>query len=182
LKPVAPPATLPKTIVNALPTGAKIAQHIAAIEALLPSLQSELAAANKAGAIQLARAFVVMHRLNERMLSEEKAFKPFKNLWKETKELTVPACFEQSGVDNVPLSEGFRVGLSTRVVASIQPGQKEAAYKWLIANDYGDIIQETVNASTLSKLASELREKNKELPETEFKVADLNNTSVTKTA
>lgn len=123
---------------------------------------------------------MVLHRLNERLLSEEKALKPLKTLWKETKEITVPACFEQSGVENVPLSEGYRVGLSTRIVASMVPDRKAAAYAWLEENA-PDLIQPTVNASTLSAYAKELREGNRELPDSLFKVTDLNNTTVNRT-
>jgi len=154
---------------------------VQAIEALYVDLERQLAFAGKSGAIQLARAFVVLHRLNERMLSEDKAFKQFKSLWKVTKELTVPAAFEAAMVDSMPLSEGFRVGLSVRVVASIMPGQKEDAYNWLIDNKAGDLIQPTVNASTLSAYAKGLREKNIDLPEALFTVSDLNNTTVAKT-
>lgn len=173
---------LPKTIINALPTGAKVAALIFQIEALLPDLQKELTAANKAGPVQLARAFVVLHRINDRMLSEEKAFKPYKELWSQTKRFTVPACFEQAGVPNVPLSEGFRVGVTKpQIFASVKTGQKAAAFAWLQENGKGDLIQETLNASTLSAFAQELGEKNEELPENIFSVARLPNTSVTKT-
>lgn len=129
----------------------------------------------------LARAFVVLHRLNERMLSDEKAFKGYKEVWRNAKELRVPQSFEAAGVDSAPLSEGFRVGVTVTKRASIVPGQKEAAFVWLQDNDKADIIQPTVNASTLSSLAKDMAEKNEELPEALFKVYDQPNVSVTKT-
>ncbi len=175
------PSSLPTSLVNALPTGAEIIKHVQAIEALQEKLQRELNAAAVAGAIPLARAFVVLHRLNERMLSDEKAFKGFKALWKDVKSVIVPNCFEQSGVDSVPLSEGFRVGTSSVTYASIATGKKPEAYVWLRDHDKGDVIQETINASTLSALAREMAEKNEELPEDLFKVVPIANTSVTKT-
>lgn len=152
-----------------------------AIEALLPALVKDLGRAQKGGAVAMARAFVVFHRLNDRMLSQEKAFKPFKELYATTKEVTIPSLFEQAGIENVPLSEGFRVGTSTTIRASIKPDQKQNAYAWLEETDRRDIITEVVNASTLSALAREMREKNEDLPEEFFTVADINNTSVTKT-
>lgn len=176
-----PTSALPKSLLNALPSGVSIIKHVQAIEALYPDLVREIAAANKAGAIQLARAFVVLHRLNERMLAEKTGFKQFKALWSETKSVTVPNCFEQSGVDSLPLSEGFRVGTSSTAYASILPDKKPEAYVWLKENDKGDIIQETINSSTLSALAREMAEKNEELPDDLFKVTPLANTSVTKT-
>ncbi len=130
--------------------------------------------------MQLARAFVVMHRLAERMLSEEKAFKPIKEFYKATKELTVPACFEQAGVPNVSLDEGFRIGITVNIRASVRPGQKVAAFTWLQENEKGDLIQPTLNASTLSAFAKEMREQNFDLPDDIFNVAEMPNTSVTK--
>lgn len=176
-----PASVLPKTIINALPTGAAIAKHITAIEALLPQLEKELAAAVKAGPVQIARAFVVLHRLNDRMLSEEKAFKPYKNFYGITKAVTVPACFEQAGVPNVSLSEGFRVGVTDpQIRASVKPGCKAAAFTWLEEHGVGDLIQPTLNASTLSAFAKQLGEKNEELPDDVFNVARIPTTSVTK--
>lgn len=144
-------------------------------------MQKQLKVAERAGVVALARAFVVMHRLQERMLSEEKSFKGFRAFHKETKELTVPQALEQAGVDNVPLSEGFRIGVSENWRASIREGQKQAAFVWLRDNGKGDVIQPTINASTLSALAKELGEKNIEMPDMIFNVAQVPNTSVTKT-
>lgn len=131
--------------------------------------------------MQLARAFVVLHRLNERMLSEEKAFKPFKELWGRYKNVVVPEAFEQAGVPNISLDEGFRVGIAVRTAASVIPGKKEEAYAWLQDNGAGDLIQPTINASTLSAYAKQKGEKNEELPADIFNVALMPNTSVTKT-
>ena len=159
----------------------EVIKHVQAIEALLPKLKREMVAANDAGAIQLARAFVVLHRLQKRMLSDKEAFKDFKAFWAECNNKMCPNTFEVSGVDNVPLSEGFRVGISHRTVASILPGKKDDAYTWLLDNEKGDVIQETVNASTLAALAKEMGESNEELPEELFRVERLPYTSVTKT-
>lgn len=165
----------------ALPAGAEIAKHVAAIEALIPALEQQLKQAEKSGIATLARAFVVLHRVNERMISEEKAFKPFKVLYKNVKEVQVPTALEAAGMDSVPLSEGFRVGTSHAWRASLVPDKKVDAYIWLRANDKGDIIQSTVNASTLSALAKQMAERNEELPADLFNVAHVPNTSVTKT-
>lgn len=155
-------------------------KHVQAIEALTPDLEAQLAAALKAGPVQLARAFVVLHRLNERLLSEDKALKPLKALWGDYKNVKVPEAFEQAGVPNVPLDEGFRVGIAIRTVASIVPGKKGDAFAWLLANDARDLIQETVNASALSAFAKQKGEKNEDLPADIFNVTLMSNTSVTK--
>lgn len=122
-----------------------------------------------------------MHRINERLLSEEKALKPLKTIWGDYKNFKVPEAFEQAGIENVPLSEGYRVGITVNVRASVVPGQKEKAFAWLQDNEAGDLIQPTLNASTLSSYAKGLREQNRDLPADIFNVAEMSNTTVTKT-
>lgn len=167
-------------MINALPVGAQIMKHAQAIEALVPDLEAQLAAALKAGPVQLARAFVVLHRLNERLLSEDKALKPMRALYSDYKNVKVPEAFEQAGVPNVPLDEGFRVGIAIRTVASVIPGKKEDAFEWLAINGAPDLIQSTINASTLSAYAKQKGEKNEDLPADIFNVVLMPNTSVTK--
>lgn len=176
---------LPSSLTAALPSAGKIVAHITAIEALTVSLSDELERSAKGGAVALARAFVVLHRLHERSGRSEKSkvgvaligklFETFKNE-------RVPHAFEVEGVPNVPLSEGYRVGVSTTKRASILAGMQEGAKQWLRDNNYADIISETINASTLSSFAKNLQEDhNKELPDELFNVVDLPTTSVTKT-
>lgn len=174
---------LPKSIVEALPAAKDIHELIVKAGRLHGQLVKELTRAEKSGAIPLARAFVVLHRL---MASIEDALKPLDATFKEFKEVRVPAIFEQAGVPNVPLDEGFRVGVSAKFRASLKSeddgGDRDKAYQWLRDNDLGDLISTTVNASTLSSAAKSLMEEhNKELPSTLFNVAFVPNTSVNTT-
>lgn len=174
-------SSLPAVTISALPSAAEIIRYVQAIEALLPKVEKELGVAEKAGVIALARAFVVFHRLNERMLSNEMAFKPYRALYNNFKMLRFPQALEQSGMENVPLSEGWRVGVSMSWRASIKEGKKAEAYAWLQGSDHGDVVQETVNASTLSALAKELHEnQNIDLPPDIFNAAQVPNTTVNK--
>lgn len=175
----APPKKLPASIVNAAPTAADMMQRVMAVAKLVPALEKELMQSKKNGVIALARAFVALHRLKNRIDEE---LKPFDELFKKFKEVEMPAAFEVEGVTNVPLAEGFRVGLSHRYLASIKPGQRDQAYQWLRENNLADLITTTVNASTLSAAGKTmLEEKNQELPEDLFNRAYIPNTSVTTT-
>lgn len=174
---------LPKSIIEALPVAKDINELVVKAGRLHGQLVKELARAEKAGAIPLARAFVVLHRL---MASIEDALKPFDVTFKEFKEVRVPAIFEAAGVPNVPLDEGFRVGVSAKFRASLKSeddgGDRDKAYKWLRDNGLGDLISTTVNAGTLSSAAKNMMENdNKELPSTLFNVAFVPNTSVNTT-
>lgn len=182
-KPV--PSTLPASLIKALPTAALMIKHTAEMAKLLPKLEKELKASQAHGAIQLARSFVVFHRLVERM---KETIKPIYHddpekpgLFEQYKRKLLPEAFEIEGVKSIPLAEGFRVGTSSQYRASIKKDQKDKAYAWLRANKLGDIISSTVNASTLSSAASKMIEdENRELPEELFSVAMVPTTSVTK--
>jgi hypothetical protein len=71
-----------------------------------------------------------------------------------------------------------RVGLSTRTSASMI--DREAAMKWLRANDKGDLIIETVNAQTLGATAAGMIEAGDELPDDLFKTTVKTYTTITK--
>lgn len=177
------PAPLPGSLVKALPVASRIVRHLNEIVALLPQLRQEMAQAKDAGSVPLARAFVVLHRLHNITCSESDSwFKPLRVTFDEYKTQLLPAIFEQEGVTSVPLTEGYRIGVSYTIRASIKPQEKDRAYAWLRGNKLGDIITTTVNASTLSATARTLlEERNLELPDQLFTVANMPNTSVTKT-
>lgn len=88
----------------------------------------------------------------------------------EMKITVVPMAFGDGDSRSVTMADGGRVGLTTRTAASIRAGRKEPAYAWLRAEGHGDIISETVNASTLGSLARDLMKDLKELPEEDFNV------------
>jgi hypothetical protein len=97
----------------------------------------------------------------------------------------VPEAFLAEGIKTTTLDTQFgsyRFSIQSRWSASIQEGKKEAAYAWLKTNKHGDIIQETVNSSTLAAFAKNMAtEEGVDLPEDLFKVAQIPVTSVTKT-
>lgn len=178
--------SLPSSIVAALPVSMKIMEHILAAEKLFPQLEKELNKAEKAGSIAMARAFVVLHRMRKRIHTEDSnadsVFRPLMTMFNRYNKEVIPHMFEVEGVTNVPLAEGFRVGVSNPFYASIKPDMKTAAYAWLQQNGLADIIQSTVNASTLSAaLKVMLEEHNKEAPDEMFTAAYVPATSVTKT-
>lgn len=177
--------TLPRSLVAALPSSTIVMHHVGEIEKVMPQLEKELEAATKAGAVTLARAFVVLRKMADRMqerlkISDSgKAFGP--TIQRYSTEV-VPQVFEQAGVPHVPLDEGYRVGVSNTFRASIIGDKKVEAYAWLRDNGLPNVIAETVNASTLSAaLKSEIEEKNVEPPVDLFKYAFVPGVSITAT-
>jgi hypothetical protein len=95
------------------------------------------------------------------------------------KEKLVPEAFSREGIGSFTSKEGgYRVTVSELVRASMK--DKEQCYAWLRDHDLGDLIQETVNASTLAAAARSLMEEGKELDDDLFEVYIAPNTSVTK--
>lgn len=91
----------------------------------------------------------------------------------------VPNAFDKSGLSTLNLEEGMRVTITSFVRASMK--DKDRGYGWLRDNGAGDLIQNTVNASTLSAFAKSVMEEGRELPEELFTVFIGANTSVTAT-
>jgi hypothetical protein len=128
--------------------------------------------------IELARYFVKVRQIKDRL---EAAVKPFDAFYEELAKVRIPQVFDREGVPSITLDEGFRVTVSHKLHASIKAGQKELAHQWLKDNGLGDIVSETVNASTLAGVARTMAEENQELPESLFNQAVVANTSFNKT-
>jgi|GEM_PF-5192136 len=96
----------------------------------------------------------------------------------------IPELLAEAGVTNITVQIGdlsYRFGKSQRVNFSILPEKKETAFDWLRANGGDAIIQETVNAGTLSTFGKDfLKAKGMDLPDNLFAMSTLIYTSVTK--
>jgi hypothetical protein len=106
--------------------------------------------------------------------------KPLKEEIELTKTVRIPEAFARDKVKTLTTESGYRVTVSMNVYAGFREGQREAAYEWLRNNGMGSIIIETVNSSSLSKLARETLEAGKELPDELFNVALVPGVSKTK--
>lgn len=175
--------TLPKVTLAALPSAAKVARQIDALSESVDALFQDADQRKNSDAITMARVMVVLHRLNDKMEELHRSSSTlgkFGKAYETFRKETMPHILEAAGVTHVPLSEGFRVGMSSQVFASIKPGQKTAAYDWLRSNGLGDLITDTVNSSTLSAaLRKKIEDDNEEPPADLFGMAIINNTSVT---
>ena len=114
------------------------------------------------------KAFRALRDINENM---EEANKPIKELVEGIKKKYLPEAFEREEIKTLTADTGDRTTVNEKMFASIIAEKRPQAFQWLRDNGYGDIIQETVNASTLSAFAKTLLEtENKELPEEFFRV------------
>ena len=106
-----------------------------------------LDAVKSMGAIDQIRFFDFLRQTIE---ADEAPLKAKKALLESLKTNTIPQQMEDEGIETVRVEGIGTAYLTTTAKASIQTGQKEAAFEWLRENDLGDLITETANASTLS--------------------------------
>lgn len=93
----------------------------------------------------------------------------------------VPEAMDLSQTKTLTISEGHRVTRTDdKIYASIPAEKRPAAYQWLRDHEAGDLIQETVNASTLSAYVKSLREKNEDVPDDLFTVLEVPAVSLTR--
>lgn len=81
------------------------------------------------------------------------------------REVSLPERLDGDEIKTFTADSGDRMTRTSRIFASIVPGQKDDAFAWLRENDYQALIQETVNSSSLSAAAKELIENGMELPD-----------------
>lgn len=171
-------SSLPRSIIETLPTSVEIAQDIRSLERKLEKLRREMNKSAKRGAVSAARSFVAMRRLKDRM---DDLTKLWNEIFMDANQRIMPEVLEQSGLTSVPLEEGFRVQATSKLRASIFKDKKAEAYTWLKSNKLKALIVGTVNAESLSAAFRSLREENIEPPSEYFNVVDMHYTSVTKT-
>lgn len=153
----------------------------------IKDLQQELEQVRQSSdPMAIARAFVALHHLHEvlkSIIGTDDSPGLFKSIYGPFKSEVVPNVFEDKGIDKtLPLTEGYRVTVSTRLYASLPAANKQRGMEWLRKNGLGDLIQETVNAQTLSATAATMMEdEGKELPEDIFSVHMKYNTSAVRT-
>jgi hypothetical protein len=100
-------------------------------------------------------------------------------LVKEVKENRLPNAFKEANATSIT-AYGYRFTVSTSLRAGIIPERKDDAYNWLRENGLEDLIQETVNASTLAATAKTLLEDGVDMPDDLFRTHYFENTSKTK--
>lgn len=92
----------------------------------------------------------------------------------------IPAKMEEDGVDRISVAGIGRVSLTSDMHVSIKADQKEAFYDWLRDNGRGDLIQESVNASTLKATVKNMFKSGEDIPEELLNVSPFTRASITK--
>lgn len=128
--------------------------------------------------IPIIRHFDALRRSGELIKTCREALKEMED---HLSAVAIPDAMRAKEIKTITI-EGFgRCTVSYKFSASILEGQKLVAFDWLRENGHGDLIQETVNSSTLAAFAKDMiQNEGKELPDAIFKVGTNPYTSITK--
>jgi hypothetical protein len=114
---------------------------------------------------------------------KEKAEDLLKSINEQLDELRlkkIPEMMEQLDLRTATFEGLGRVQLASDLYASTRAGQKEAAMQWLRDCGYDNMVQESVNASSLKALFRRMIEGGAEIPEDIFKVSPFTRASIVK--
>lgn len=174
------------TMLQALPSTYDWVKVCTAMQEAYPKLLADLAAAERTGSVTLARAFLSLYVIKQRL---DEQVKIFNALFEDMKEERLPESLELEGVTNVPLEEGYRIQTAETMYVSIEEGKRNQAMEWLrqhaaSTKDGGalaDLIIETINSSTLSAAGRFMLEHySQDFPADLFKTSFKSTTSVNK--
>lgn len=158
------------------PTVETCEKYTANIEMLFHKMADMVDNIKKLSASQAAAEYVLIKNLADEYESIGKTLNDFRD---KLKVEVVPAAFERDKITSFNTVDGYRVTMSQSVRCKML--DKGLGYAWLRENKLGDLITETVNASTLAATARSMLEEGKELPPEYFETYLQPGTSVTKT-
>lgn len=87
--------------------------------------------------------------------------------------------FENRGINTLTVNGVGRVTLQGDVYARIPASSRAAAFEWLRDHGHGDLITETVNASTLKAAAKKMLKQGEPLPENLFAITPYSRAQLT---
>jgi hypothetical protein len=92
----------------------------------------------------------------------------------------IPAKMEEGGIERITYEGIGRVSLTADLNLSVKAGMKENIYEWMRENNLGDLIQETINASTLKAWYKARIKKGEKTPDDLLNVNPFVRASITK--
>ena len=94
----------------------------------------------------------------------------------------LPRLFHEASTDTTKTLNGYTISMADDLSVSIPADRKPDAYDWLEQNGYGDIIQSTVNSSTLKATMKGILKDGLVVPEDVFKMTVLRRYTVRKSS
>ena len=92
----------------------------------------------------------------------------------------IPNQMEADGIENLTIEDLGRLGLTADLYVSIKAGKKEEFFSWLNKHRLGDLIQDSVNPSTLKSFVKSRMDAGKGVPGELLNVTPYTRASITK--
>lgn len=94
----------------------------------------------------------------------------------------IPAKMDEDGIARLAVNGVGRVSLTADMHVSIKAEHKVDFYQWLADNGRGDLVQASVNPSTLKATVKSMFKNGEEIPETFLNVSPFTRASITRSA
>jgi hypothetical protein len=127
-------------------------------------------------AIDLIRAMAAVRARKER---GEAVMKLVNEEYDFLRNAKIPAKFEEDGIAILKVEGVGRCNLTGDLQATIPSDRKDDAFQWLRDTGRGDVIQETVNSSTLKAMVKAMMQGGEDVPDC-FRVHTFSRASITK--
>lgn len=120
-----------------------------------------------------------MHKLMGRIDSLQEQLKVLNKEYDFLRITKVPQKMEDEGIERLTVAGIGRVSLTADMHVSIKANQREKFYEWLRDNGRTDLLQETINPSTLKAAVKGMYKSGEEVPEDLLNVSPFTRASIT---
>lgn len=121
-----------------------------------------------------------MSTLQNRKESTEEQLKLIQKEFDFLRITKIPAKMEDEGIDRINVTGIGRVSLTADMHVSIKSEMKPQFHEWLRDTGRGDLLQETVNPSTLKAAVKSMYRSGEEIPEGLLNVSPFTRASITR--
>ena len=139
-------------------------------------LQNQFSQYDSMDVVQLISA---MHKLMGRIDSLQEQLKVLNKEYDFLRITKVPQKMEDEGIERLTVAGIGRVSLTADMHVSIKANQREKFYEWLRDNGRTDLLQETINPSTLKAAVKGMYKSGEEVPEDLLNVSPFTRASIT---
>lgn len=111
------------------------------------SAAAELSTVEESGLSQVSKLAKMQLAMEEHIALLEENLKTAKRELREIAEDQLPAAMAEHNISELKLEDGSSISVSKFYSASIPKDRSEEAFRWLVDNDFGDLIKNQVSTN-----------------------------------
>jgi|TARA_R110000744_G_scaffold196671_3_gene316014 hypothetical protein len=105
---------------------------------------AELRLVDESGLSQVSKLAQMQLTLEQRLVDLEEELKQAKRDWRSIAEDQLPAAMAEHNITELKLEDGSAISVKKFYSASIPKDRADEAFRWLVDNNYGDLIKNQV--------------------------------------